>query len=250
MVVTRGKSKKGQTNANNNAPSPALPAVGNLRDRPKTPTYNEAIQEGMPYINPILEEKNPGSKPNRGAKPAKKPAGGKTTKKKPTIKKSKTKEPTTKKATTTKGKRNSRERTTKIKVVHKQAKKVSTNLDNSNNETTKPSASSPSISSLSLQLQVVELKIDKMYKLQKSLIRAKEKRRKSNNSTKSKNRPRHYSRKKVVHIPASHTSEKFSDVEVFDVKKPSLGQYLPPKKSEYSFLCVHVSFLYLLINVL
>ena len=64
MVVTRGKSKQCQINANNNALSPAAPAVGNLRDRPKTPTFNETIKEGLPLISTILEEKNPGSKPN------------------------------------------------------------------------------------------------------------------------------------------------------------------------------------------
>ena len=176
-------------------------------------------------------------------------AGGNSSKKKTTMKKSNRKEPTTNEATTTKSKRKSRELTTKNKVVHKRAKKVCTNLDNNNNEeTTQPSASAPSISSLSLQLQVVELKIDKLYnKLKKSL---KVKRRTSNKSTKSNNSPRHHSRKQVVHIPASRRSEIFSDVEVFDVKKPSVGQYLPPKESEYRFVCVHVSFLYLLINVL
>ena len=260
MVVTRGKSKKGQTNANNNAPSPSLPAVGNLRDRPNDPTFNEVIQEGMPYINRILEENNPGSKPNQGAKPAKKPAGGNATKpKKPTKSKKKTKpkskvtstkNTTTKVASRNKGNRKNLRESPKNQVVNKPTKKVqTTNLeDNNNEEITQPTASAPSISSLSLQLQVVELKIDKLYNILKKSLKVK--RRKSTKSTNSNNSPRHHSRKQVVHIPASRRSETFSDVEFLDVKKPSVGQYLPPKESEYRFVCVHVSFLYLFINVL
>ena len=252
VVNTRGKTKKSKTIANNVAPPPTAPAVGGLRDEPNEPTFGQAIQEAIPYIDPILKEKNPGSKSKSVAKTVKKPAGGKTTAKKSTTKKSKTtKEPTTKKATTTtKGKRKPRaDVTTKNKVVQKQAKKNSTDLENNNNEeTTQPSASVPSISSLSLQLQVVELKLDKLYnKLKKSL---KVKRSTRIKSTKSNNSPRHQSRKHVVNIAASRTTDNFSDVEVFDVKKPSVGQYLPPKDCEFRLVCVHVSFLYLLFNFL